>query len=174
MILKIRWWVFRSKLLAAQSRHKKYTYNKVRDVLFQTDENVILKVSPVKGMMRFGMKGKLSPWYIITFEVFQCRGPVEYRLVLTPNLSDVHPVFNVIMLKRYHGYGDYIIMWDSIVLHKDLQYKKERILDRDRHKLRTKEIKLWRFNGRIILLRKLPTKPRDMRHRDQKAKSQDC
>ncbi|WMV46155.1 hypothetical protein MTR67_039540 [Solanum verrucosum] len=70
-------------------------------------------------------------------------GSVAYRLALPPNLMGVHSVFHVSMLKRYHGDGDYIINWDSIVLDKDLQYEEERvkILDRDVRKLRNKEIK---------------------------------
>ncbi|WMV30850.1 hypothetical protein MTR67_024235 [Solanum verrucosum] len=62
--------------------------------------------------------------------------------ILALSVEGVHPVFHVSMLKRYHGDGDYIIKWDSIVLDKDLQYEEEPIafLDRDVHKLRTKEI----------------------------------
>ncbi|WMV59718.1 hypothetical protein MTR67_053103 [Solanum verrucosum] len=110
---------------------------------FQSSENVLLKVSPMKGVMRFSKKGKLSPRYIGPFEILECVGPVAYRLVLPPNLSSVHPVFHVFMLKRYHGDMDYIIKWDTIVLDKDLQYEEEpiAILDRDVRKLRTKKIK---------------------------------
>ncbi|WMV46236.1 hypothetical protein MTR67_039621 [Solanum verrucosum] len=101
----------------------------------------------MKGVMRFGKNGKLSPRYISHFEVPKCVGPVTYRLALPPNLSGVHLVFYVFMLKRYHGYGDYIIKWDSIMLDKDLQYYEEAIaiLDRDVWKLRTKEIKSMKF-----------------------------
>ncbi|KAK4718318.1 hypothetical protein R3W88_016656 [Solanum pinnatisectum] len=110
---------------------------------FQTGENALFKVSPMKGVMRFGKKGKLSPRYIGLFEVLKYVGPMAYRLALPPNLSSVHLVFHMYMLKRYHGDGDYIIKWDSIVLDKDLKYEKEpiAILDRDVHMLRTKEIK---------------------------------
>ncbi|KAK4723851.1 hypothetical protein R3W88_026630 [Solanum pinnatisectum] len=110
---------------------------------FQTGEKVLLKVSPMKGVMRFGKKGKLSPRYIGPFEVLECVGPVAYRLALPFNISGVHPVFYMSMLKRYHGDRDYIIKWDSIVLDKDLQYDEEpiAILDRDVCKLRTKEVK---------------------------------
>ncbi|KAK4737667.1 hypothetical protein R3W88_001364 [Solanum pinnatisectum] len=93
--------------------------------------------------MRFGKKGKLSPRYIGPFEILKCVGKVAYRLTLPPNLSSVHPVFHVSMLKRYHGDRDYIIKWDLIVLDKDLKYEEEpiAILDHNVRKLRTKEIK---------------------------------
>ncbi|KAK4722110.1 hypothetical protein R3W88_012343 [Solanum pinnatisectum] len=112
-------------------------------MVFQIGENVLLKVSPMKGVIRFDKKGKLSPRHISPFEVLECVGPIAYRLVVPPNLLGVHPVFHVSMLKRYHGDGYYIIRWDSIVLDKDLQYEEEpiTILDRDVCKLRTKEIK---------------------------------
>ncbi|WMV09494.1 hypothetical protein MTR67_002879 [Solanum verrucosum] len=97
------------KLLVAQSRQKNYADHKVREMLFQTGEKVLFKVSPMKGVMRLGKKSKLSPRYIGSFEILDCVGPVPYRLVLPPSLSGVHLVFNVSMLKRYHGDGDYII-----------------------------------------------------------------
>ena len=62
------------KLLAAQSRQKEYADRKVRDLEFMEGEQVLLKVSPMKGVMRFGKRGKLSPRYIGPFEVFEARG----------------------------------------------------------------------------------------------------
>ena len=110
---------------------------------FQVREQVLLKVSPMKGVIRFGKKDKLSHRYIGQFKVLDCVGLVAYRLALPPSLSGVHPVFHVSMLKKYHGDGDYIIKWDSVVLDKDLQYEEEpiAILGRDIQKLRNKEIK---------------------------------
>ncbi|KAK4727517.1 hypothetical protein R3W88_032434 [Solanum pinnatisectum] len=97
--------------------------------------------------MRFGKKGKLSPRYIGPFKVLKYVGLVVYKLALPPSLSGVHPVFHVSILKKYHGDGDYIIKWDSIVLDKDLKYEEKliAILDRDVRKLRTKEIKSVKF-----------------------------
>ena len=60
---------------------------------FQTGENVLLNVSPMKEVMRFGKKDKLSPHYIGPFEVLECVGPMAYRWVLPLNFSGVHPVF---------------------------------------------------------------------------------
>ena len=78
-------------------------------------EQVLLKFSPMKGVMRFGKRGKLSPRYIGPFEVLKRVGEVAYELALPPGLSGVHPVFHVPMLKRYHGDGNYIIRWDSVL-----------------------------------------------------------
>ena len=105
-------------------------------------EQVLLKVSPMKGVMRFGKRGKTSPRYIGPFEVLKRVGDVDYELALPPGLSGVHPVFHVSMLKKYHGDGNYIIRWDSILLDENLSYEEQpiAILDREVRKLRSKEI----------------------------------
>ncbi|WMV49861.1 hypothetical protein MTR67_043246, partial [Solanum verrucosum] len=64
----------------------------------------------------------------MTFQVFDNVRLVSYRLDLPHNLSGVHPVFHVSMMKRYHGDGDYIIKWDLILLDKDLQYEDESVV----------------------------------------------
>ena len=65
-----------------------------------------------------------------------------YELALPPGLSRVHPVFHVSMLKRYHGDGNYIIRWDSVLLDENLSYEEEpvAILDREVRKLRSRYI----------------------------------
>ena len=88
------------KLLVAQSRQKEYVDRKVRELEFMEGEQALLKVSPMKGVMRFDKRGKLSPRYIGTFEVLKHVGEVAYELALPPGLSGVHPVFHVSMLKR--------------------------------------------------------------------------
>ncbi|XP_055835228.1 uncharacterized protein LOC129903708 [Solanum dulcamara] len=130
-----------AKLLVVQSRQKEYVDHKVRDMTFEAGEQALLKVSPIKGVMRFGKKGKLSPHYIGPSKILDC---MVYRVVLPPSLSRVHPFFHVSMLKKYHGDGDYIIKWDLILLDKKLQYEEEpiAILDYDVQKLRTKEINM--------------------------------
>ena len=67
---------------------------------------------------------------------------MAYELALPPGLSGVHPVFHVPMLKRYHGDGDYIIRWDSVLLDENLSYEEEpvAILDREVRRLRSREI----------------------------------
>ena len=72
--------------------------------------------------------GKLSLRYIRQFEILKCVGEVAYKLALPLGLSGVHPVFHVLMLKRYHNDGLYIIRWDSILLDENLTYEEEPLL----------------------------------------------
>ncbi|GJV24263.1 putative reverse transcriptase domain-containing protein [Tanacetum coccineum] len=67
---------------------------------FQVGDKVLLKVSPWKGVVRFGKKGKLSPRYVGPFEIVECVGPVTYRLKLPQELSCVHDTFHVSNLKK--------------------------------------------------------------------------
>ena len=86
-------------------------------------ENVFLKVSHMKGLMRFGQRCNLIPSCIGPFEILKYVRPKAYRLVLRPKLSGAQPVFYMSMLQRYHGDGDYIIKWNLIVIDKDFQYE---------------------------------------------------
>ena len=130
------------KLLAAQSRQKEYADRKVRDLEFMEGEQVLLKVSPMKGVMRFGKRGKLSPRYIGPFEVLKRVGEVAYEFALPPALSEVHPVFHVPMLKKYYDDGNYIVHWDSVLLDENLSYEEEPvvIISTKVPKLRSKDI----------------------------------
>ena len=105
-------------------------------------ERVLPKVSPMKDVMRFAKRGKVSPRYIGPFEVLKRVGDGAYELALPPSLSGVHPIFHVSMLKKYHGDGNYIILWDLVLFNENLSYKKKpvAIQDREVRKLRSKEI----------------------------------
>ena len=70
---------------------------------------VFLKVSPKKGIVRFGKKGKLAPRFIGTFEVLERIGVVAYQLALPPQLSLVHDVFHVSMLRKYYPDPSHVI-----------------------------------------------------------------
>ncbi|XP_020084338.1 uncharacterized protein LOC109707473 [Ananas comosus] len=82
------------KLLAAQSRQKSYSDKRSRDLEFVVGNCVFLKVSPMRCVKRFGVRGKLSPRYIGPFEVLECVGAVAYRLALPPKLADVRKLRN--------------------------------------------------------------------------------
>ena len=91
----------RKRILAAQSRQKHYSDPQRRKLEFNIGDNVFLKVTPMKGIMRFGKKGKLSPRYVGPFEILDKVGDVAYRLALPPSLSNIYNVFHVSMLRRY-------------------------------------------------------------------------
>ena len=93
--------MIRKRLETAASRQKSYADLKLKDVEFQVGNYVFLKVSPMKGVMRFGKKGKLATRYIGSFEILERVDMVACRLALAPNLSQVHPVFYVSMLRKY-------------------------------------------------------------------------
>lgn len=112
-----------AKLLAVQIWWKEYTNLKVKDTTFQAGEQVLLKLSPMKKIMRFDKKDKFNPLYIDPFEIINCVGPVAHRLGLSPSLLGLHIMFHVSMLKKYHGNGDYIIKYGSLLLDKNLQYE---------------------------------------------------
>src|SRR5688500_3366632 len=93
--------VIQSRLLTAQSRQKSYADRRVRPLEFMVGDRVWLRVSPMKGVMRFGRKGKLSPRFIGPYEILERMEEVAYKLALPPSLTAVHPVFHVSMLQKY-------------------------------------------------------------------------
>jgi hypothetical protein len=84
----------------AQSRHKSYDDNRRRELIFEVGDFIYLKVSPMRGMKRFKVKGKLSSRYIGPFKILERKGEVAYQLELPNSLSDVHDVFHVSQLKK--------------------------------------------------------------------------
>ena len=93
--------MIREKLKVAVDREKSYADLKRKDIQYDIDEKVFLKVSPWKKVMRFKRKGKLSPRFIGPYEVIKKMGLVAYRLALSPELEKFHNVFHVSMLRRY-------------------------------------------------------------------------
>jgi hypothetical protein len=92
--------LIRDRLKAAQSRQKSYADPKCREVTFRSGDFAYLRVTPLKGMKRFHVKGKLAPRYIGPFKILGRRGEVSYQLELPPELSDFHNVFHVFQLRR--------------------------------------------------------------------------
>jgi hypothetical protein len=71
-----------------------------RELSFEVGDFVYLKVSPMRGLYRFKVRGKLTPRFIGPFKILEKRGEVAYQLKLPPQLSDVHDVFHVSQLKK--------------------------------------------------------------------------
>ncbi|XP_070032437.1 uncharacterized protein [Nicotiana tomentosiformis] len=132
--------MIQDRLRTTQSRQKSYADWRVRYFAFMVGERVLLRVSPMKGVMRFRMKGKLSPRYIRPFEILERVGEVAYKHALPSSLSAVHPVFNVSMLLKYHSDPSHVLDSSSVQLGKDLtsEEKSAAILARHVRKLRSK------------------------------------
>ncbi|GJS59608.1 putative reverse transcriptase domain-containing protein [Tanacetum coccineum] len=90
----------KERLKTARSRQKSYADKRRKPLEFQVGDRVLLKVSPWKGVVRFGKKGKLAPRYVGPFEIVERVGPVAYRLKLPQELSCVHDTFHVSNLKK--------------------------------------------------------------------------
>ena len=123
----------KQRLDVAFSHQKSYTDKRQRPLEFQVGDYVFLKIAPMKGIMRFGKKGKLSPRYTGPFEILERIGKVAYKLALPPELASVHNVFHVSMLKKYVPDPSHVLSQEPIEVQTDLTYKEKpaQILDRD-------------------------------------------
>ncbi|XP_070042542.1 uncharacterized protein [Nicotiana tomentosiformis] len=124
--------LIRERLCTAQSRQKSYADTMARDVAYMVGEKVLLRVSRMKGVMRFGDKGKLSPRYVGPFEVLERVGVVSYRHALPPSLLGFNPVHHVSMIRKYYEDLSYVLDFSKVPLDGDLTYDVESmaILDR--------------------------------------------
>jgi len=113
----------RQNLKVAQSRQKSYADTGRRDLVFEIDDFVYLKVSPMRGVKMFHTKGKLSPRYVGPFKIIDRRGEVAYQLELPKQLSSVHDVFHVSQLKKCLRVPKEQLPLDELDIQKDLSYK---------------------------------------------------
>ncbi|XP_047250095.1 uncharacterized protein LOC124885887 [Capsicum annuum] len=142
--------VIRDRLKTSQSRQKSYANKRVLDLEFERGEKVFLKFSPMKGVMRFGRKGKLSPRYIGPYDILDRIRLVACRIALPLRLSAVHLVFHVLMLRRCVRDDSHNIHPEDVELDENLTYEESpiAILDRQVRQLKSKKIAsikvLWR------------------------------
>ncbi|BFG20725.1 hypothetical protein CerSpe_069980 [Prunus speciosa] len=108
--------IIREKMKVAQSRQKSYADAKRKDREFVVGYKVFLKVAPMKGVMRFGKKGKLSPRFIGLFEILERIGELAYKLALPPALAGVHDVFHVSMLRKYVHDATHVLSYEPLQL----------------------------------------------------------
>ncbi|PKU80890.1 hypothetical protein MA16_Dca009302 [Dendrobium catenatum] len=129
------------RLLAVQDRQKKYYDDKHRFVEFIVGDFIFIKIRPMKGVLRFGKVGKLSPRYISPFEIVERIGKVTYRLDL-PTTYVVHNVFHVSSLRKYISDDPSKIISEDVDIQSDLTYVEEpdRILEFSVKQLRSREI----------------------------------
>jgi hypothetical protein len=113
----------RENVRVAQSRQKSYIDHRRRELCFEVGDFVYLKVSPMRGLRCFKVRGKLTPRLIGPFKILEKRGEVEYQLELLPQLSDVHDVFYVSQLKKCLRVPEKQIPMEELVVKEDLSYQ---------------------------------------------------
>ncbi|GKA47638.1 hypothetical protein Tco_0740521 [Tanacetum coccineum] len=136
--------LIKEKLKAARDRQKSYADNRRKPLEFEVGDRVMLKVSPWKGVIRFGKKGKLAPRYVGPFEILERIGPVAYRLRLPEELSGVHDTFHVSNLKKCLADASLHVPLDDIKIDKTLRFVEEpvEIMDREVKSLKRSKIAL--------------------------------
>ncbi|GJU87105.1 reverse transcriptase domain-containing protein [Tanacetum coccineum] len=142
----------KERLITARSRQKSYADKRRKPLEFEVGDRVLLKVSPWKGVVRFGKKGKLAPRYVGPFEIVERVGPVAYQLKLPQELSCVHDTFHVSNLKKYLAEPDVQVPLDEIEIYENLRFVEEpiEIVKQDVKKLKRRRIPLVkvRWNSR--------------------------
>ncbi|GJR34441.1 putative reverse transcriptase domain-containing protein [Tanacetum coccineum] len=142
----------KERLITARSHQKSYADKRRKPLEFKVGDRVLLKVSPWKGVVRFGKKGKLAPRYVGPFEIVERVGPVAYRLKLPQELSCVHDTFHVSNLKKCLVEPDVQVPLDEIEIDENLRFVEEpiEIVERDVKKLKRRRIPLVkvRWNSR--------------------------
>ena len=155
--------LIRDRLKVAQSRRKSYADTKRKEVVFEIGDTVYLRVSPLRGVKRFGVKGKLAPRFVGPYRVLERMGEVAYKLELPEGLSGVYDVFHVSQLKKCHAEMADIPLRDTlpleaIQLDSDLPYEEKpvKVLEFASRVTRSKVIKFCKFRGATIPRMKQP------------------
>jgi hypothetical protein len=114
---------------------------------FQVGDYVYLRVSPTKGVQRFGIKGKLAPRYVGPFEIIEAFGPVAYRIHPPSQLAAIHDVFHISQLKKCIKVPTEILEPQAIKIEPDLSYAEQpiQILDTKERTTRRKKIKMYKI-----------------------------
>ncbi|GKE57255.1 hypothetical protein Tco_1496440 [Tanacetum coccineum] len=104
----------KQRMQAARDRQKSYADLKCKPMEFQVGDKVMLKVSPWKGVVRFGKRGKLNLRYVGPFKVLEQVGSVSYKLELPQELSRVHNTFHVSNLKKCYVDEPLVVPLDGL------------------------------------------------------------
>nr|GFA02802.1 putative reverse transcriptase domain-containing protein [Tanacetum cinerariifolium] len=130
------------RIQAARDRQKSYADLKRKPMEFQVGDKVMLKVSPWKGVVRFGKKGKLNPRYVRPFKVIERIGSIAYKLELLEELSRVHNTFHVSNLKKCYANEPLAVPLDGLNFDDKLQFVEEpvEIIDYEVKRLRNSRV----------------------------------
>jgi hypothetical protein len=139
--------VIQANLKTAQSRQKSYADQRKKPLQFQVGDFVYLRVSPTKGVQRFGIKGKLAPRYVGPFEILKVCGPVAYRIRLPSQLAAIHDIFHISQLKKCIIVPAEIVEAPTIEIEPDLSYTEQpiEILDTKERVTTRKKIKMYKI-----------------------------
>ncbi|XP_071924733.1 uncharacterized protein [Coffea arabica] len=143
----------RQRIQTAQSSQKNYTDNRRKNLEFAVGDLVFLKITPLKASLMSGRGKKLQPRFVGPYKIIQRMEQVAYKLKLPPNLSRIHNMFHVSMLKKYHPDPSHVLQPESIEIDETLIYKEKpvKFLDRKAKELRNKQIPLvkvlWKNHG---------------------------
>nr|GFB47994.1 putative reverse transcriptase domain-containing protein [Tanacetum cinerariifolium] len=132
----------KQKMQAARDRQKSYADNKRKPMDFQVRDKVMLKVSPWKGVIRFGKRGKLNPRYVGPFRVLEKVRTIAYKLELPQELSRVHNTFHVSNLKKCYSDDPLTVPLDGLRIDDQLHFVEEpvEIMDREVKRLKQNRI----------------------------------
>ncbi|GJR21389.1 hypothetical protein Tco_0969916 [Tanacetum coccineum] len=137
---------------AAHDRQMSYANLKHKLMEFQVGDKVMLKVSPWKGVVRFGKWGKLNPRYVGAFKVLEQVGSVAYKLELLQELSRVHNTFHVSNLKKCYADEPLAVPLDGLHFDDKLHFVKDlvEIMDHEVKQLKQSRILIIkvRWNSR--------------------------
>ena len=130
----------------AQSRQKSYADRTRRPLTFKVGDYVYLKLSPMKGVQRFGVKRKLAPRYVGPYKIIERKGNVAYKLQLPPEMSAIFDVFHVSQLKRCLRIPEEAIAPTNIKLQSDLTYEEKpiRVLEKMERVTQSNVIKFYK------------------------------
>nr|GEW41873.1 putative reverse transcriptase domain-containing protein [Tanacetum cinerariifolium] len=134
----------KQRIQAARDRQKSYADLKRKPMEFQDRDKVMLKVSPWKGVVRFGKRGKLNPRYVGPFKVLERIGDVAYKIDLPEEMSRVHNKFHVSNLKKCHADEPLAVPLDGLHFDDKLHFveKPVEIMDREVKRLKQSQIPL--------------------------------
>jgi hypothetical protein len=113
----------RENLRVAQSRQKNYGDHRRRELSFEVGDFVYLKVSPMRGLRRFKVRGKLAPRFVEPFMILEKRDEVTYQLELPPQLSDMHDIFHASQLKKCMCVPEEQLPMEYLDAKEDLSYQ---------------------------------------------------
>ncbi|GJY86847.1 putative reverse transcriptase domain-containing protein [Tanacetum coccineum] len=147
--------LIKEKPKAARERQKSYVDNRRKPLEFEEGDQVLLKVSPWKGVVRFGKKGKLALRYVGPFEILERIGPVAYRLRLPKELSGVHDTFHVSNLKKCLADASLHVPLDEIKVDKTLRFVEEPVENSDREVKRLKCSRMVVVKAKLLAVRYL-------------------